>query len=120
MAPWLFCVVRRGVDFIENAEGRRLEAENTNEQGERGESLFAAGKQEDVLEALARRLREDFNARFGGVLRLGEAQAGLAAAEQLTERFLEVDADLRVGFLELPIRDGVDFFDGLGGVHDGG
>lgn len=45
--------VEGGVDFVEDAEGAGLELEDADEEGEGGEGLFAAGKQEDVLELFA-------------------------------------------------------------------
>src|ERR1700730_9752277 len=45
-------LVERGVDFVENAEGGRLELEDTDKKRECGEGLFSSGEQEDVLQLL--------------------------------------------------------------------
>src|SRR5574337_567032 len=49
------------VDFVENAERAGLIAENGDQQRQSRQSLLAAGKQQDVLQSLARRLRGDVN-----------------------------------------------------------
>ena len=65
-------LVERSVDLVEDAEGRGLELEDADQQRERGERLFAAREQKDVLQLLARRRGDDVDAALGGVLRVGE------------------------------------------------
>ena len=48
-------LVERSVDFVEDAEGRGLELEDSDQKREGGEGLFSSGEQEDVLQLLARR-----------------------------------------------------------------
>src|ERR1700731_1923343 len=48
-------LVKRSVDFVEDAEGSRLELEDAYQEGEGGEGLFSSGEQEDVLQLLAGR-----------------------------------------------------------------
>src|SRR6266849_4802280 len=47
--------IERRVDFIKDAEGAWLIAEDGNEECQRGHGFFAAGEQQHVLQALARR-----------------------------------------------------------------
>jgi hypothetical protein len=47
--------VKRGVDFVEDAERAGRVLEDADQQGERGECFLAAGEQEHALQALARR-----------------------------------------------------------------
>ena len=60
-------LVERGVDFVEDAEGRGLELEDADEERERGEGFFSAGEEEDVLELFAGRRGDDVDAGLGGV-----------------------------------------------------
>ncbi len=112
-------LVERGVDFVEDAEGRGLELEDSDEQREGGEGLFSAGEQEDVLELLARRRGDDLDAGLVGVFGVGEAHEGLAAAEEFGEGDGEVLVDDLVGLVELDAGDVVDLLDGGLGVFDG-
>src|SRR6266481_4293570 len=45
--------IERRVDFVQNAEGAWLVAEDGDEQRQSGHGLFAAGEQQHVLQALA-------------------------------------------------------------------
>ena len=112
-------LVERGVDFVEDAEGCGLELEDADEQRERGEGLFSAGEQEDVLQLLARGRGDDVDAGLGGVLFVGEPHEGLAAAEELGEGDGEVLVDDLEGLVELDAGDVVDLLDGGLGVFDG-
>ncbi len=64
--------VERGVDFVEDAEGRGLELEDADEEREGGEGLFAAGEQQDVLQLFARGRGDDVDA--------GESELGLSGS----------------------------------------
>ena len=46
--------VQRRIDFVEDAEGARLVAEHRDQQGQGGQRFFAARKQQNILQALAR------------------------------------------------------------------
>src|SRR2546427_3604444 len=87
------CVVEGRVDLIEEAERTRLVLEEPEHQRDRGERLLAARQQLDALEALARRLRDDFDAALERIVLVEEREAGAAAAEERAEGFLEVDVD---------------------------
>ena len=70
--------------------------EDSQDQRERGHCLFAAGEQQNILEALARRLRHQVDARFQFVVGFDQAHLAAAAAEQ----FLEQLAEVLIDFLE--------------------
>ena len=112
-------LVERSIDFVEDAEGRGLELEDSDQQRQRGESLFSAGEQQDVLQLLARRRGDDVDAALVGVLRVGELHEGLAAAEELGEGDGEVFVDDLEGLVELQAGDVVDLLDGGLRVLDG-
>ena len=77
--------VERRVHFVEDAERARLVAEHRDQQRERRQRLFAAGEQQNILQALAGRLRHDIDARIAGAVRLAEAHFAVAAAEERLE-----------------------------------
>ena len=62
--------VQGRVDFVQNAEGAGLVFENGNQEGERRKRLFTAGEKQDILQAFARRLSGNIDARFPGTVRL--------------------------------------------------
>ena len=68
---------RGAVRLVEDAERRELEPGRCRPAGQRGEGLFAAGEEQDVLQLLARGRGHDVDAGFGGVLLVGEAHEGL-------------------------------------------
>ena len=74
-------VVKRGIDFVQQAEWRRVQAEEREDEGERGQRFFAAGEDAQVFDFFARRAHGDGDACFQYVaLRPGEF--GFAAAEE--------------------------------------
>ena len=111
-------VVERCVDFVEKAEGARFVFEQAEHQRDRGERFFAARQQLDALEALARRLRDDFDAALERIVLVEEREAGAAAAEERAEGFLEVDVDRGERFDEAPARRLVDALDRFTGLRD--
>ena len=52
-------LVERGVDFVEDAEGTRLAAEDGEQQGNGGERLFAAAQERNTAQLLAGRAGDD-------------------------------------------------------------
>ncbi len=56
--------VERCVNFVENAEWARLITKYCDQQRERRERFFAPGEQQDILQALARRLGDDVDSHF--------------------------------------------------------
>jgi hypothetical protein len=111
-------VVERRIDLVEHAERRRIEVEDGEHQGDRGQRLFAAGEQVDGGVLLARRLRHDLDAGIEDLV-AGEDQARLAAAEKLREQGAEMAVDGVVGLLQLLARFAVDAPDGVFQRADG-
>ena len=111
-------IVERRVDFIEQAEGARLVSEEAEHQRDGGERLLAPRQQLHALEALARRLRDDFDAALERVVLVEEREAGAAAAEERAEGFLEVDVDRGERFGEATARRLVDALDRFAGLRD--
>ena len=86
-------VVERGIDLVEHADRRGLGEEDGEDQGGRGQRLFAAAHQAHDSHALARGAREYLQAGLQRVLGLDQPQLGLAALEQGLEQRLEVLVD---------------------------
>ena len=82
----------------QKGEGLDLNIANKQRDGRHG--LFAAGKQRDAAGFFSRRLCDDFYAAFEDVFGVFENDIGLAAAEELAEKFLEIDANLLEGDAE--------------------
>ena len=61
-------VVERCVDLVEQTERRRAVFEDREDERDRRHRLFAAGKQQNVLQAFARRLGDDLDAGFENVV----------------------------------------------------
>ena len=80
---------------------------------DRGERLLAAAHQLDVAELLARRLRDDVDARLEHVLGVREPELGATAAEHLREELLEARVDRVERLLEEPLRLAVHLLDGV-------
>src|SRR5256885_1212226 len=85
-------IVERRVHLVEEAEGRRLDEEDGEDEGYGGERLLAAGEQVDAGELLSGRLGDDLHAGFAlWILGVGnELQLGAAAAEEPGEDLLEL------------------------------
>src|SRR5712692_6205393 len=110
-------IVERGIHLVEEAEGRRVELEEREDERDRGERLLAAREELDRLILLAWRLREDLQASVEHLL-AGEPQACLPAAEERREHLLEVRVDRVEGFLQELARLAVDALDrGLQRLH---
>ena len=74
--------VQRRVDLVQNAEWRRLDQENREQQRNRRQRLLAARKQLDVLhDLLARRIGDDIDPRLQQIPFVGQAQMRAPAAE---------------------------------------
>ena len=111
--------VERSIYFVEDTEGAWLIAEYGDEQRERGHGFFAAGEQEDVLHAFARRRSNHVDAGVAGAVDLGEAHFRHAASEDGVESFGEICVDGVEGLFEFFARDQVEFGDRLLCVGDG-
>ena len=74
-------LVERGIDLVEDAERRRSNLENGEDEAHRGERLLAAAHELDAGELLARRLGDDVDSRLEHVLGVGQSQLGATAAE---------------------------------------
>ena len=112
--------VERRVDFVEDAEWTWRIFEDGDQQRERGERFFPAREQQNVLQTLARRLRDDVNARFAGAVGFAQAHFAMAAAEERDKGDGEVGVDEVERFLEFLLGDGVELVDGELRVLDGG
>ena len=114
--------VERRVHFVENAERAGRVAEDGDKQRERGESLFAAGEKQNVLQALARRLRDDVDAGIAGAIGLAEAHLPVAAAEEGLERDGELRVDEGERVFKFCARDFVELVNSelrvLDGLHE--
>ena len=97
--------VERRVHFVQDAERARLVAEDGDQQRQRRHGFFAAGEQQHVLQALARRRRHDVDAGVAGAVRLGQAHFRRAAAEDRVERFGEIVVDGVEGLFEFFLGD---------------
>src|SRR5205823_13897221 len=93
-------LVERRVDLIEDAERRRLVAEDREQQRQRGQGPLAAGEQRDRLVLLAGRLRRELDAALQYVLLVEQLHPGRAAAEERREDLAEVDVHRREGLAE--------------------
>ena len=83
-------IVQRRIDFVEHADRRGIGEEHGEDQRRRCQRLLAAAHQRERGEALARRLREDFEAGGERILaallvRLDQLQLGHAAFEERRE-----------------------------------
>ena len=91
--PRHICVVERRIHLVENADRGRICQENRENQGESGQSLFAARQQRERLQPLARRLRQDLEPCFQRVVRFRQLQLGGTAAEQDLEQLAKMPVD---------------------------
>src|SRR5690242_15795921 len=112
-------LIKRRIDFIQNAERTWLVAEYGNQQGQRCESLFATGKQQNILQALPRRLRSDVDSRFAGTVGLGETHLSGAAPEEGLEGIREMCVDDGKCFFKFLAGYLVQFANGLLRIGDG-
>ena len=87
-------VIERRLDLIENAERRRFGLEYRKHQCDRCHRLFAARHQIDILQLLARRLRNDLNTCLQRIIFVVEPQLRLTAAEQFLEDLFKMQDDL--------------------------
>src|SRR5213594_4330100 len=111
-------IVERGVDFVEQAERARLEPEHREHQRDGRQRLLAARQQLHALQALPRRLGDDFDAALERVVLVEQRQPGPAAAKQRAERLLEVSVDGGERLAEALTRRLVDALDGLGRLRN--
>ena len=86
-------IVERRVDFVQDADRRRVGQEHGEDEGERGQRLLAAGEQGQRLRFLARRLGDKLEAGLQGIVGFDKLQFGLTALEQRGEQLLEMAVD---------------------------
>ncbi|KXK05425.1 MAG: hypothetical protein UZ17_ACD001000615 [Acidobacteria bacterium OLB17] len=86
-------LIKRRIDLVKQAERRRPVFEDRHYERDRGHRLFAARKQQDILQAFARRLCDDLDAGFENVVGLEQRHLALPAAEKLAEELLEILVD---------------------------
>src|SRR5438132_6528095 len=82
-------LIERRVDFVENAEWTRFVAKDREEQCQRGEGAFAAGKQRDRLILFSRRLGDQLDAALEYVFFIEELHSCLSDAEDRREYISE-------------------------------
>ncbi len=105
-------IIQRGIDLIENTKGRRLDEKDGENQCDRGQGLFPAGKQVHALQLLTRRLHRNIDARLQQVLFIGKFQLGLAAEKKSRKDLLKALVDLLKGLTKAFSRCPVNFGDG--------
>ena len=105
--------IERRIHFVEDTEWTRPETEDSDQKGQRCERFFSAGKQQDVLQALAGRLRSDIDASFAGTVRFGQPHLARAAAKERLEGDGKMRVDEVEGLFKFLARDLVEFVDGL-------
>ena len=79
-------VVERGLDLVEQIEGRRAGAEHREQERQRGERTLAAGQQRQSTHVLARGARFDLDPGVEHVVGLREDDPARAAGEQRREQ----------------------------------
>ena len=116
-------LVERRLDLVEDTEGRGVNVENSEEQGDTYECLLTAGEKRKILDYLSGRCDVDVDTAVENVIGIGEHQLCVTAAEKLTEYALERRIDLSHYFNELSRHftfkylDGIlEFFSGLGKI----
>src|SRR5512140_197338 len=112
-------VVQRRIDLVEQAEGRRLDEEDGEDEADGGERLLPAGEAAERERFLAGRLDEDSDARLEEVFLVNQAQRGAPPLEQPGKHLRELRVDLLERLREpLPGRP-VDPLDRLREVFEG-
>src|SRR5512141_1152885 len=87
-------VVQRRIDLVEQAEGRRLDEEDGEDEADGGERLLPAGEAAERKRFLAGRLDEDPDARLEEIFLVDQAQRGTPTLEQPGEHLAELRVDL--------------------------
>src|SRR5690606_1271410 len=105
-------VVERSVDLVEQAEGRRIELEEREDERDGGERLLAAGEQVDAAVALSRRMRHDLHAGIEDLLARHD-ELRLAAAEEGGKERAEMAVHALEGLAQELARLAVDLADGV-------
>ena len=82
-------VVQGRLNLVHDAEGRGVDLQDGEVQGDGHKGLLSAGQQGDGFQSFPRRLGLDLNAAVQDVLRVLQLQLGLSAAEHLDEGGLE-------------------------------
>ena len=82
-------IVKRCVDFVEDADRRRIGEEHREDQRQGGECLLATRQQRQHRRLLARRIGDDFEPGFQRIVRFDQLQFRLAAVEQRGEQLAE-------------------------------
>ena len=86
-------VIQRGLDLVEDAEGRGVDGEDGEIDADGHQRLLAAGQGFQVLDDLARRGHPDVDAAGEHVALIFQHKAGLAAAEQFGKDAAKVLVD---------------------------
>ena len=105
-------IIERRVHFVQQAEGRGVQAEEGEDEGEGGEGFFAAGEDAQVFDFFAGRAHSNGDAGIQYVaFRPGEF--GFAAAKEDGEEVGEMAVDDVQGFLQAAAGFVVEFVDGF-------
>src|SRR3546814_12806994 len=87
-------VIKRGIDLIKHANRGGIGEEQREYQRNGGQRLFAARKQGQHRQLLARRLGHDLQPRLQRIIRIDQRQMRAAALEQGREQRSEMPVDL--------------------------
>src|SRR2546430_4842521 len=94
-------VVERGLDLVQEIERARAREEQREQERDRSERLLAAGEEREPRHALARGTELDLDTLLAGLLvRLGQAEAAVAAREERLRDLGEVLAHRGEGLVE--------------------
>ena len=87
-------IVQRGLDLVQHAERSGAQLEDREIQRDRNERFFAARKQRQRLDRLARRGNPDIDPAVQDIRGIRKLQFRMAAAEYLAERLPEISVEL--------------------------
>ena len=86
-------VIQSRLDLIEQAERRRFQVLDREQQGDRSQSFLPAGELHHILQLLSGRLCDDPYPRFQDILILHQFESSLSAAEELAEHLVKLLRD---------------------------
>ena len=87
-------IIQGSLNFVQDAEGSRLQLQHGEEDGNGRQCPLTAGKQGQQLQLLSRGLSINLNAAVQGIVRIHQGQRRMTAAKQPGEGFREVPLQL--------------------------